>query len=175
MKLDLSEIAQHIGMRSTQEINEPCFPDNEELQCVSPVHGSVEVTNSGTLLLVRGNLETDVRLPCGRCLTDVLMPIEVVIDEQFPLVHVGDAMFAVPEEVEDTASNLVNNNVLDLEELIRQNLLAGMPIQPLCAPECKGLCPTCGQNLNTEECTCPAETVESPFQVLAELLEEEEE
>ncbi len=161
-------------MHATQEIDEPCFAEDEELDCVSPVKGKVEITNSGPLLLVRGKVVTDVRLFCGRCLTDVILPIEVEIDEGFPLVHVGDSVFAQPEEEEDTASELVNNNILDLEELIRQDLLVGIPIQPLCEPECKGLCPTCGQNLNVEDCACPPETIESPLQVLARLLEEEE-
>lgn len=173
MKLDLSEIAQNIGMHATQEIDEPCFAEDEEIECVSPVRGRVELTNSGTLLLVHGGIKTDVRLPCSRCLTDVVMPVEVEIDEQFPLVHLGDAVFAMPEEEEDTVSELVNNNLLDLEELIRQDLLVAMPIQPLCTPDCKGLCPTCGHDLNAEECTCPPETTVSPFQVLAGLLEEE--
>ncbi len=175
MKLDLSEIAQHIGMRATQAVDEPCFADDEELQCVSPVRGSVEVSNTGTLLLVRGNVRTDVRLSCGRCLTDIVMPVEGEIDEQFRLVHIGDSIVAVPEEEQDSGTGLVNNNVLDLDELVRQNLLVGIPIQPLCTPDCQGLCPTCGQNLNAGQCACPAETIESPFQALAGLLEEEEE
>lgn len=175
MKLDLSEIAQHIGMHATQEIDEPCFAQDEELECVSPVKGKLDVTNTGSLLLIRGKVHTDVRLSCGRCLTDIVVPVEGEIDEQFRLVHLGDAIFAVPEDEEETGGTLVNNNVLDLSELIRQNLLVGIPIQPLCTPDCRGLCPTCGQNLNAGQCACPAETIESPFQALAGLLEEEEE
>ncbi len=162
-------------MRSTQEINEPCFAEDEELECVSPVTGVIEVTNSGSLLLIHGKVKTEIRLQCGRCVSDMIMPVEGEIDEQFRLVHLGDSIVAMPEDEEDTDQELVNNNILDLEELIRQNLLVGIPIQPLCTPDCKGLCPTCGQNLNAEQCNCPPETRESPFQALAGLLEDEDE
>ncbi len=174
MKLDLSEIAQHVGMHATQEIDEPCFANDEEIECVSPVKGKIDLTNAGTLLIIRGTVTTDVRVPCGRCLNDVVLPVETEIDEQFDLVPLGDSIFAVPEE-EDKDFGLINNNVLDLGELIRQNLLVAIPISPLCTQECKGLCPTCGQNLNTEQCACPEEAPESPFQVLAGLLEDDEE
>ena len=170
MKLDLSEITQHIGMRSVQEIDEPCFPEDAELTCVSPLRGRVDLTNTGTLLLVRGKVGAEVRQQCGRCLSDLTLPVEADIDEQFRLVHIGDSVVAVADDEE---SELVANNILDLGELIRQNMLVGIPIGPICSPECRGLCPTCGSNLNQGECGCPQEPVESPFQALAGLLEEE--
>jgi uncharacterized protein len=60
-----------------------------------------------------------------------------------------------------------------VDELIRQNLLLVVPIKPLCRPDCAGLCPTCGENLNVRKCTCPPAEIESPFKVLADLLEED--
>ncbi len=67
---------------------------------------------------------------------------------------------------------LFQENMLDLTELLRQNILLSMPIKPLCSDECKGLCPTCGRNLNEGPCNCPSDSGGSAFAALAALLED---
>ncbi len=174
MKLDLTEIAKTIGMHAEATIDEPCPPDMG-LECESNVHGKVKLTNTGTLLVLSGEVIADVKLECGRCLVDFAAPLKAEIEEQFRLEHVGDAVGVFPLEEEDENTLLVNNNLLDVDELIRQNLLLVLPIRPLCDEDCAGLCPTCGENLNTAKCECPPPKVDSPFSVLADLLDDETE
>jgi uncharacterized protein len=173
MKLDLSEIARTPGMQAVEEIDEPC-PKEFELECISPVKGLVKLTNTGSLLLVEGEIGTHVKMECSRCLVDFACPITASMEEEFRIEKVGDAAQVLPME-EDASIELLSNNILDLQELIRQDMLLVLPIQPLCKPDCKGLCPTCGKNLNVRKCTCPAAEPELPFKVLAELLDEEKE
>lgn len=172
MKLDLSEIAHHPGMHSVQEIDEAC---PEEIKCTEPVNGSIRLTNTGTLLLIEGTVKATAVLECGRCLEDFTMPVSAKIEEEFRVEHVGDAMMVLPMEEDEEASELVKNNILDIGELVRQNLLVELPISPVCKPECLGLCPTCGKNRNMRECSCPPAEVESPFRVLADLLDKDKE
>jgi len=174
MKLDLSEIARNIGMQATQKVEEACSPEELDLDCVSPIEGEIKFMNAGSLLLAKGKVSTEVRLQCSRCVTDFVIPIEAGIEEQFRIEKVGDSIMALPMDEEEATAHLVSNNILDMQELIRQNLLTAVPIQPLCRPDCKGLCPTCGENLNVRQCVCPPEEPESPFLALAELLEDEE-
>ena len=66
----------------------------------------------------------------------------------------------VPSEVDGTAVDpeadvyLLTDNLLDLEPLARDAVLLELPLAPLCAEDCAGLCPTCGANRNTETCDC---------------------
>ncbi|HUV05881.1 MAG TPA: DUF177 domain-containing protein [Armatimonadota bacterium] len=173
MKLDLSEIARSPGMHATQEVDEPC-PEDLGLACASPVSGKVEISNTASLLLVEGEIATEVKLECSRCLTDFALPVETTIQEQFRLVKVGDAASVLPMDEEDASTEVIDNNVLNVGELIRQSLLLVLPIQPLCRPDCQGLCPTCGENLNVRKCACPPAEPESPFKALAGLLKEVE-
>jgi uncharacterized protein len=83
-------------------------------------------------------------------------------------------MQVLPLEDEEEDVKLVENNQLDVDEIIRQDLLIVLPLQPLCSPECQGLCPTCGENLNVRKCQCPPADVESPFKALEKLLDEDE-
>lgn len=172
MKLDLTEMTRTAGMRFVQEIDEPC-PEGLEMDCTSNVKGNIKLHNTGSLLMIEGEIKTDIKLPCSRCLVDVAMPVQSTIEEQFEIERIGDVATILPLEEEDETERFVNNNVLDVDELVRQSLLLVLPIQPLCQPECMGLCPTCGENLNVRKCVCPPSDPESPFQVLADLLEEE--
>ncbi len=172
MKIDLSEIVGNPGMHATVPVDEKCPPELG-ITCTSPVKGKLNFTNTGTLLLVDGEIQTDVKLECGRCLIDFTMPVSAEVEEEFRLEKVGDAFQALPLDEEDVESPLVHNNLFDVQELVRQDLLTALPIQPLCRPDCQGLCPTCGENLNMRKCLCPPAEPESPFKALASLLEEE--
>lgn len=173
MKLDLSEIARVGGMHATQEIEEQC-PQDLGFECTGTVKGKLEFTNAGNLLLITGDIKTELKLQCSRCLVDMTLPVEAKIEEEFRLEKLGDAVRVLPLEEEDAESELVKDNILDIQEVIRQNLLLELPIQPLCRPDCRGLCPTCGENLNLRKCACPPAEPESPFKVLGELLEEQD-
>ena len=173
MKLDLSEIAHVGGMHAAQDIEEKC-PEDMGLQCTGPVKGKLEFMNTGNLLLVTGEIETELAFQCSRCLVDMTLPVKAEVEEEFRIEKVGDAVRVLPLDEDDVEPELVKDNKLDIQELIRQNLLLEMPIKPLCRPDCRGLCPTCGENLNLRKCACPPAEPESPFKVLADLLEEQD-
>lgn len=174
MKIDLSEIARTPGMHAIQAIDEPC-PDDLDVTCTAPIRGQVSFTNTGSLLILKGEVCTEVRLECGRCLSEFQYPVGAEIQEEYRLQRIGDAIRVYPLDEDDAASNLVVNNVLDLDELIRQSVLIAVPIQPLCKADCKGLCPSCGQNLNMGKCMCLHDNVDTPFKALAELMREDDE
>ena len=59
---------------------------------------------------------------------------------------------------------------LDLDELLTEDLLLDVPSKFLCSPDCKGLCPSCGKNLNHGDCDCQQDTVDPRLAILKELL-----
>lgn len=174
MKIDLSEVARTPGMKGNVQLDEAC-PEDMEITCTAPVKGHLEFSNTGTLLLIEGELSTEVEIECGRCLVDFKYPVESTVEEEYRVEKVGDSYQVLPLDEDDVSPDLIVNNMLDVQELIRQSLLVVLPIQPLCKPGCEGLCPTCGENLNVRKCQCPPAEIESPFKVLSKLLEEDEE
>jgi uncharacterized protein len=66
-------------------------------------------------------------------------------------VHVDELFEAVPLEGE---TYLLEDDVIDLEPMVRDALLLELPLAPLCRDDCAGLCPTCGANRNDEPCDC---------------------
>jgi len=178
MKLDLSEIAAHLGKRIKYEMNEPPLEDIENgLKCVEPVTGEITFSNSGRHIVARGRLKTAIEVECARCLGPYRVDLELPIEEAIQIAgHVPDMPEEEEEEElpEEEKEPLFVDNILDLSELLRQDILVVVPIKPLCSEECAGLCPRCGKNLNEGPCECPPEDGDTPLAVLGSLLTEQE-
>lgn len=178
MKLDLSEIVTNFGKRMKYEVDEPPLVDPEcGLRCIEPITGELVFQNTGRHIVVRGGITTQAELDCSRCLKIFRVPLNLKIEEELPLGSVIpeelEEAELEEEELEDDSEPLFVDNVLDLTELIRQTILVNLPIKPLCAQECEGLCPRCGKVLSQGPCECPEETGSSPFAALSALLDEE--
>ena len=80
----------------------------------------------------------------------------------------------VVEEVElqdeDLDTAFYRDHVLDLAEMLREQFYLALPMQPLCRPDCQGLCPTCGIDRNVETCQCKTEWMDPRLSVLKTLV-----
>ncbi len=181
MKLDLSEIAAHLGKRIKLELNvEPIVDAESGLKCVEPITGEITFSNTGRTIDVRGKFRSVIELECARCLSAYRMPVDSNIEESLPLEGQPWAPGAVESEDEELLDEEVEplfvDNIFDLGEYLRQAILVNVPIKPLCDEVCKGLCPRCGVNLNDRSCECAVDEVnESPFGALGSLFEDESE
>lgn len=103
---------------------------------------------------VVGNLATKLEIPCARCLEAV--PYKV--DRSFELLFRPHSVNVGPDEREmqdkDAEIAFYQGNGVELEDILREQMLLAVPIKTLCREECKGLCRQCGKNLNTGECQC---------------------
>jgi uncharacterized protein len=70
----------------------------------------------------------------------------------------------------DSGLLLPDDAQIDLQPLLREYALLEIPIKPICRPDCKGLCPVCGENLNETDCGHRPEESDSPFSTLKNLL-----
>ena len=141
----------------------------------SPLIGRVKLLNTGRSILVKGVFQLTVELVCSRCLTPFLQHLDFSVEEEFlPTIPVG-GMAPVVKEEEDVDEDLFidAHQILHLEETVRQYILLNIPVHPLCRPDCKGLCPICGQNLNEGTCNCREEEVDPRWAVLMDLSKKE--
>ncbi len=142
----------------------------EEVTDATPLRGHVHLLRTDRGILVEGQLTGSVVVPCSRCLGDVNAPVTVEVEDIFqPTVDVVRGTFIEVEE-EDTALLIDEHHILDLNEVLRQNLLLAVPMQPLCRPDCAGLCPTCGENLNQGPCQCESVAIDPRWADLGSLL-----
>ena len=179
MRLDLNEIATHLGKHVKYIIDEPTVEDPESgLKLREAVTGEVTFSNTGNFVVARGKFHTKMELECSRCLKSYTMDVDMPIDEAFSITPPVPEMVQEDEEEElpeDAKEPLFEENVFNLTELLRQNILVAVPIKPLCEEACQGLCPQCGKDLNEGSCECPPDQETSAFAELASLLEKENE
>lgn len=175
MKLDLSEIARTVGMHAEVDIDEPGMPKEEGAESAGHIKGRINVSNTGSLLVITGKVSAGLNFECSRCLAPFTMPVEAEIEEDLKLEKVGDTIQALPLDEDESDIEIIKNNILDVHELVRQNLVLELPIRPICSEDCKGLCPTCGTNLNVRKCKCIPSETQSPFAALADLIKKDEE
>lgn len=119
--------------------------------------GQVRLMHINTGVLVQGRLRGTATLPCGRCLEPVTVPLDVEIEELFqPTIDLVTGR-SVPPEEDDPALWIDEHHILDLTEVLRQDTLLAAPLNTVCRETCRGLCVTCGQNLNEGSCDCKPE------------------
>jgi uncharacterized protein len=133
------------------------------------VQGMVSLAKHGHDILVRGRLQGRLQLACGRCLEPFSLPVET----DFDLLLVPAPLGEGPEEEELSAQELdldfYSGETVDLEAIVREQIILMVPLKPLCQEDCQGLCPFCGANRNRESCPCKEEKSDSPFAPLAKL------
>lgn len=134
---------------------------DRELKLVSPLTGQVRFLRTGPNILVTGLLETTLQESCGRCLTTFTAPISIELEEEFfpTLDIITGAPISPAADIEE--ANLIDDqHILDLFEVVRQEFLVKSDSLFYCRPDCKGLCPHCGQDLNLGWCDCHDEGVD---------------
>ena len=122
------------GIELTEEI-QPCalLIDTEGVSFIKPLDVKANVLKSGTEIFADISLEAPVEYTCSKCLSK----FEEIFKKKFNLI-----LEAKPAEA------------VELDEEIRQEIILDYPMKIVCKEGCKGLCPNCGQNLNTGECDC---------------------
>lgn len=152
------------------EVNE-LDPDlAADLHFVSPTVGSLRLMRTSAGILVTGKLTQRVEATCSRCLETFVREQTIEIDDEFvPVVDVNTGL-GLPEPSDIDAFRVTSDHVLDLREAIRQYAIVESPLQPLCDEGCRGLCPSCGANLNLGACGCQPVPAAPPKGSLGALL-----
>lgn len=118
------------------------------------VSGAVALMRTHDGILATARLTGEQTEQCSRCLEPMTVPLILKIREEFFLRvdPISGATLAPPDDPEAFRVNATH--ILDMEEPVRQAWTSAKPMQPLCKPDCKGICSECGQNLNETECSC---------------------
>jgi uncharacterized protein len=154
-------LAEGVGYTRVIELDLPRVRVDEDLD-LDYLRGDLRLSRNSRGILIQGVLETSVVNECSRCLTPTLVPVEVDIEELFAFPPTPEEVYSVEE-----------TGILDLAPLLREEAILSMPMGILCRPDCAGLCPQCGQNLNEGTCDCAKDDIDPRFEVLRRLGDED--
>ncbi|MGQ9729957.1 MAG: YceD family protein [Candidatus Zipacnadales bacterium] len=136
------------------------------------VLGRVELTNTGRVVIARGHVSGQGVLECSRCLREFLWQFSIEFTENCALSQTDDPREYTVNRDEDEIIPILDDDIIDLTELIRQLIAVEVPFAPLCRPDCPGLCPKCGAVLDEESCNCQRNMSDPRWAKLRELLGE---
>ena len=103
--------------------------------------GTVTVANLDDSLLAHFDIHANINFDCSRCLKKSPDRLHIEFDEEY-----------YTQAQEDTDRLIVDNKKIDIIEPIHREIIVSIPIKPICDNTCKGLCPTCGIDLNVKKC-----------------------
>jgi uncharacterized protein len=136
VKVDIRRLPQEGSIKLEEVCSASILElDNEGVKLISPLHIQAEVSKDLGTINVNANIKTRISLTCSRCLDNFEKDINKELRFRYPINS--------------------TDSIVDLTDQIRQEIiLSNIPIKPICSDSCKGLCPNCGKNLNSEECKC---------------------
>jgi len=118
---------------------------------------------------VRADYSGRFEVPCARCVE----PVEHALERSFDLLYRPIGVDANGAEraisTSETEIGYYNGDGLVLEDVLREQVLLSLPEKALCRADCKGLCPGCGRNLNTEQCSCASTEADPRWSALSDL------
>lgn len=167
-------LRQPIGATKQYTIDVAGVINDPDLELTGPLQGRVSLLRTHRGILAAAQLTQDAHVPCVRCLTDIVIALDIHIEDEFvPTVdpRTGSHLHWDQEEEVEETQVIDEKHMLSLHEVVRQELLLALPAHPLCQPDCAGICPDCGADLNSETCNCHSETTDPRWAALAELKE----
>lgn len=133
--------------------------------------GTLHFYESEGDVFVKGDLRLPTTATCSRCLAEFPLALRAEVDVVYMPASAareeeGESAGETEFTAEDAAVSLYDGEKIDVTELLNEQLYLNAPQQPLCRPDCRGLCPSCGADLNANPCSCAPERMPSPFEKL---------
>ena len=170
MKIDISDLLSIENLTAEQqcEIELPSFQSKMgEFPLVEKVPVVLHLENQENQnLLVSGETDVTLAIPCDRCLEEVFVPMHLVIDKRYPLEE------NTLRESEEEDIGCIIGNMLDVDRLVYNEILIHWPAKVLCREDCKGICKHCGTNLNEKTCTCDQAELDPRMAAIQDIFKE---
>jgi uncharacterized protein len=169
MRIELENLEG--GKGSFAEVYDPekLNPVDERVSLIAPATVNGKVRLSGNEVFVNGHIETQAQVECDRC----LKPIELPIDADFTLEYIRDSDYESSEAVELTEAqmsvSMFDGQGIDVDEIVKEQILLAVPTRMLCREDCKGICPECGTDRNTGDCSCVTNDIDPRWAALKNL------
>jgi len=172
LKFNVAQLLrEEIGARRNYTFAENALPLDDETT-LEQLDGKVRFTRTATGVLADVTAQGIVHTPCTRCLNPAQQQVDIQFHDQFHSKIEVNTGAPLPKPDEEDPFFIDENHLLDLGEAIREYALLELPMQVLCQADCKGLCPTCGADLNLGECGCQHDEGDDRFDVLKGLLKD---
>ncbi len=169
MKITVSEIPDEgldLDISETLEV--------ADAQIVGPAKAQLAIRRTAGEVLITGSVNVSLDLECSRCLKQFRGEMRLPVDAVYhPAAEMGEERHELRDDEMDT--DFYRDDEIDVNELLVEQVMLNLDMKPLCSERCRGLCPVCGRDLNTETCDCRTDEGDPRLAVLKTLLKDRKE
>jgi len=144
-------------------------PVDERIRLTEPATVKGKVRLSGNEVFVNGHIDTRAQVECDRCLQQIELPVSA----DFALEYITGSDYEssnLAELTEDAmAVSVFDGETIDVDEIVKEQIVLAVPTRVLCREDCKGICPQCGIDKNTGECQCVTDDIDPRWAALKNL------
>ena len=168
MRIELEKLRE-LGGRFSQVYGVEDLLLDDDVRLTEPTEVRGRIKRAGNEVELLGRFEAGIQTVCGRCLKPVVLPVSSEFSERF--VPAVSWRSEEQHELSEEELNLAvfDGEAIDLDDLVREEILLAIPGHVLCRDDCQGLCPTCGIDRNVSNCVCESENIDSRWQALRNL------
>ena len=167
--LRASDITEHgVRIEAVEEpewlVNLPeLWSEGDVYKPLSKIRIDLQVTRVLKEISVIGNISLSIQSPCSRCVE----PVKIELNPLISLVL--SPSDKIKDENEDLEHETYQGDEIDISNYLREQIAIYLPQKVVCSDECKGLCTTCGKNLNIENCSCEENKIDPRFAILKDV------
>ena len=151
-------LKESVGYSRKLDFEYPLLEVADDLDLAN-FRGALRLTRTAQGIYAQGKFSGDESVECVRCLTQFTQTLQSKVEQLYEFPPNPKAEFVVSE-----------TGHLDLAPFLREDMILSRPMRPLCKPDCKGICPQCGKDLNEGPCDCVKEDINPQMAVLKKLL-----
>ena len=171
MRIELENLEGKKGDFAHVYQPEDLIPLDERIRLTAPAAVTGRIRLAGNEVFVNGHIDTRAQVECDRC----LQPVELPVNADFALEYISDSDYEASAAAELTDAELsvavFDGQAIDIDEIVKEQILLAVPTRILCREDCKGICPECGIDRNTGECNCVTNDIDPRWAALKNLTE----
>jgi uncharacterized protein len=170
MRIELDKLEGTGGQFAHAYEPEELVLDDEHVRLTAWPQVAGTVRRDGHQVRLRGQITARAEVDCDRCLKAVDMPVETSFDVTYvPAADYGKGPEAAELQEDDLSLSVFDGEAIDVDDLVREQVLLALPTRALCGEDCKGLCPVCGADKNMDCCNCESTEVDPRWAALKDL------
>ena len=144
-------------------------PIDERVKLIAPATVNGKIRLAGNEVFVNGHVDTRAQVECDRCLKLIELPVSGDFELEYITGSEYESSAAAELTEAEMSVSVFNGNAIDVDEIVKEQILLAVPTRMLCREDCKGICPQCGVDRNMGECNCETKEIDPRWAALKNL------
>jgi uncharacterized protein len=169
MRIELARHENRVGKFAHEYAVGELALDDDRVALAGTLRVSGSISRNEDKVVVKGEFAAVAEVECDRCLQSVELPISSEFRVEYVTAETYKSLQTAELAEEDLALSIFDGEFIDVDELVREQLLLAIPTHTICRENCKGFCPVCGEDRNVTDCNCDATEIDPRWTGLKDL------